>query len=89
MFLHVRQQATACVVIACKLRDVDGKPPGIPIPKHGFPHVQDVVDDGACKSASDFNTKFVGVVAKFDAYHSVIPLGELFGLTDSAYSNSA
>jgi len=70
------------------LGDVDGEPSGGTLPEHGFPHVQDVVNDAACKSAGDFNAKFVSVVAKFYAYHGVIQLGESFRSTRSEYSNS-
>jgi hypothetical protein len=86
--LHIREQATACIIIAGELGDVDGEPSGGALPEDQFPHVQDVVNHGACKSAGDFNAKFIGVVAYFYAYHGVIKLGESFRSTGSEYSNS-
>ncbi len=72
VLLHIRKQTAASVVIARELGNIDGKPSGVTLQKHGFPHVQDVVNDAACKSTVDFNAKFVCVVAKFDTYHSVL-----------------
>jgi hypothetical protein len=62
------------------LSDVDGEPPRVVFQEHGFPDIQDVVNDAACESAGDFNAKFVCVVAKFYVYHVVVLLGESFGL---------
>jgi hypothetical protein len=81
VLLHIREQAKTHVIITSELRDIDGKPPGVTLPEHGFPHVQDVVNDAARESASDFNAKFICVVAKFDGYHSVVQLGESFRST--------